>query len=76
MEVYSEKLRSDIPEFLRHAHFEKSVILLRFGQNIHLDTQRDSREALRRTSEGSQDTLRRLLEAICVSKALDQLCKP
>ena len=68
--------KNDIPEILRHAHFEKSAILLRFGQNIDIDTQRDSQEALRRASEGSQDTLRRLLEAICVSKALDQLCKP
>ena len=56
--------------------FGKSVILLRFGQNIDPGTQRYSQEALRRPSGASQDTLRRLLEAICVSKALDQLCKP
>ena len=49
--------KTDIPEILRHAHFEKSVILLRFGQNIHLDTQRDSREALWKASGGSQETL-------------------
>ena len=49
------------------------MILLRFGQNIDKDTQRDSKEALRRASKGFQDTLRRLLEAICVSKASDQL---
>ena len=38
----------------------ESVILLRFGQNIHPGTQRDSQEPSEATSE-----------AICVSKALE-----
>ena len=52
--------KNDIPEIWRHAHFEKSAILLRFDQNIDLDTQRDSQEALGRPSGGLQEALRRL----------------
>ena len=69
-------LENDIPEILEHVHFERSVILLRFSENIHVNAQRDSQEPLRRSSGGPQETLRRLPEAICVSKASDQLCKP
>ena len=69
--------KNDIPENLRHAHFEeKTIILLIFCENIDIGTQRDSQEALSRASEGSRETLKRLLEAISVSKASDQLCKP
>ena len=67
--------RNDIPEILRHVHFEQNAILLSFGENIDLDTQRDSREALWKLSEGSQETLRELPDAICVSKALGQSWK-
>ena len=44
-------------EFLRHAHFEEIAILLIFGQNVDLDTPRDSQEALWRLSGSSQETL-------------------
>ena len=67
--------KNDIPEIVRRVHFEKDVILLRFGQNIHLDTQRDSQEALRRPSGGPQEAVRSLSETICVSKALGQSWK-
>ena len=43
--------------------------------NIHLDTQRDSQEALRRPSGDPQEAVRRLSETICVSKALGQSLK-
>ena len=53
-----------ISKIVGHAHFEEIALLLIFSQNVHPDTQRDSQEALRR-----------LCEAISVSKALKQLWK-
>ena len=46
-----------------------------FGQNVDLDTPRDSQELLCRLSVGSQQAVRRLSEAKSASKALKQLWK-
>ena len=55
---------------LGHAHFQEIVLLLIF---VDLYTQRDSQEALRKLSGGSQEALRRLSEAISVYKVMKQL---
>ena len=60
-------------EVLGRTHFEEIACLLIFGQNVNLDTARDSQEALRKLSGGSQEALGRLSEAISVSKVLEQL---
>ena len=44
-------------DFLDMPTLGKSVILLRFGQNIHPDTLRYSQEALWRASGSSQEAL-------------------
>ena len=62
-------------DFSNMSLFGKGLILLRFGQKIHPDTQGDSQEALRRLSGGSLEVLRRLSETICASEALDQSWK-
>ena len=46
----------DMSGFFGHAHFWKSMILLRFGQNIGPGTQKYSQEAFRRLSGYSQET--------------------